>query len=74
MFMTRMVEAVIDRNGNVHLLEAIKLDAAKRALVFILDGEPARAVSETARLSEQALAEDWSRPEEAEAWAHLQLA
>jgi hypothetical protein len=28
--------------------------------------------AETALLSEQALAEDWNRPEEDEAWSHLQ--
>ena len=34
--------------------------------------QPALIVSETALLSEAALAEDWMRPEEDEAWAHLQ--
>jgi hypothetical protein len=29
-------------------------------------------VAESARLSEAALAEDWNRPEEDEAWSHLQ--
>ena len=29
--MIRTVEAIIDQNGNVHLLEAIKLTAVKRA-------------------------------------------
>ena len=29
-------------------------------------------VSETALLSEAALREDWNRPEEDEAWSHLQ--
>jgi len=31
-------------------------------------------VSETALLSEAALAEDWDRPEEEVAWSHLQSA
>jgi len=31
-----------------------------------------RDVSETALLSEEALAEDWNRDEEDEAWKHLQ--
>jgi len=39
----------------------------------VLD-EPASAISETALLSEAALAEDWLRPEEDEAWAYLQRA
>lgn len=72
--MIQTVEAVIDQNGNVRLLEAINLPATRRALVTILEEEPAATVSESALLSEQALAEDWSRPEEDEAWSHLQQA
>ena len=37
----------------------------------IVEEEP---VAETALLSEPALAEDWNRPEEDEAWAYLQSA
>lgn len=37
-----------------------------------IEEEPSKLVSETALLSEQALAEDWLRPEEDEAWSHLQ--
>jgi len=36
--------------------------------------EPAVSVPETALLSEPALAENWNRPEEDEAWSHLQPA
>jgi hypothetical protein len=72
--MIRTVEAVIDENGEIRLLEAVSLSEARRALVTILDEEPASEASETALLSEQALAEDWSRPEEEEAWSHLQQA
>ena len=68
------VEAVIDENGEIRLLEAVSLSEARRALVTILDEEPAPEASETALLSERALAEDWSRPEEEEAWSHLQQA
>ena len=68
------VEAVIDENGEIRLLEAVKLPEARRALVTILDEEPASEISETALLSERALAEDWRRPEEDEAWSHLQQA
>lgn len=69
--MAQTFEAVIDRDGNVRLLEEVRLPASRRALVTILE-EPARAASETALLSEKALAEDWERPEEDEAWSHLQ--
>ena len=33
--------------------------------------EPGAEVAETALLSEEALAEDWDRPEEDEAWSYL---
>jgi hypothetical protein len=69
--MMKTVEAVIDVQGNVRLLERIPPGPARRALVTILEESPA-TVSEAALLSEPALAEDWNRPEEDEAWAHLQ--
>ncbi|MBI3757711.1 MAG: hypothetical protein HY267_07030 [Deltaproteobacteria bacterium] len=71
--MLRTVEAIIDEHGNVHLLEAIQLTAARQALVTILEDTPAAGVPETALLSEQVLAKDWDRPEEDEVWSHLQL-
>jgi hypothetical protein len=67
------VEAIIDENGNVRLLKPMHLSASKRALVTILE-EPVEAVSATALLSEQALAQDWMRPEEDEAWSYLSVA
>ncbi|MGE0100942.1 MAG: hypothetical protein AB7H86_05115 [Blastocatellales bacterium] len=70
--MIRTIEAVIDQNGNVHLLQSVKLTKVKRALVTILDEEPVTSISETALLSEASLAEDWQRTEEEEAWKHLQ--
>jgi hypothetical protein len=70
--MFRTVEAVIDEQGNVRLLEPLHLPAVRRALVTILEDEPAPHAHETALLSEQALGEDWNRPEEDEAWSHLQ--
>ena len=70
--MIQTVEAVIDENGKVQLLESVRLPEARHALVTILEEEPTAEVSETALLSEQALAEDWNRPEEDEAWSHLQ--
>jgi hypothetical protein len=72
--MIRTVEAVVDVNGAVRLLESISVQEARRALVTILDEEPSAQIPETAALSEPALAEDWNRPEEDAAWAHLQPA
>ena len=71
--MIQTVEAVIDENGRVKLLEDVRLPEARRALVTILEEEATLGgISETTLLSEQSLAEDWNRPEEDEAWSHLQ--
>lgn len=67
------VEATIDETGNVKILQPVSIPNARRALVIILD-EPAAAIPETALFSEAALAEDWLRPEEDEAWSYLQQA
>ena len=69
--MIRTVEAVIDEQGNLRLLEPVRLPSARRALVTILDDHPALDTSESALLSEAALTGDWNRPEEDEAWSHL---
>ena len=66
--MIRTVEAVIDEQGNVRLLEPVHLSSARRALVTILENRQAAGAPESALLSEAALAEDWNRPEEDEAW------
>jgi len=67
--MLTTVEATVQRDGRVLLKEPLMLRRASRAVVTILD-EP--APPETALLSEAALAVDWERPEEDEAWSHLQ--
>ena len=67
--MLRAVKAVIDEQGNVRLLEPLKLEGKRLALVTILEEE--FQVPATALLSEAALADDWLSPEEEEAWAHL---
>jgi hypothetical protein len=65
-------EAFIDADGVIRLLSAIQLPAERRALVTILDEAPVPRADESALLSEAALAEDWSRPEEDAAWSYLQ--
>lgn len=70
MVMIQTYEAIIDEQGHVRLLGTVHLPATRRALVTVLDDEPAQ-ISETAILSERALA-DWNRPEEDAAWSHLQ--
>ena len=72
--MIRTLEAVIDEQGVVRLLEDIHLSSARRALVTVLEDEPVGHPAETALLSEAALGEDWNRTEEDAAWSHLQQA
>ena len=69
--MIQTLEALIDENGAVQLLEPIHLSSPRRALVTILEA-PAEPRHETALLSEAALSTDWNRAEEDEAWSHLQ--
>ncbi len=68
--MVHAFEAIVDEHGQVRLLEEISLPATRRAVLIMLDEDLAQ-VSETALLSEPALA-DWNRPEEDAAWSHLQ--
>ena len=70
--MIQTIKALIDEQGRVRLLEEIKLTGVRRALVTILEETASSEASEIALLSEQALAADWERPEEDEAWSHLQ--
>lgn len=67
--MHKTVEAIIDENGQIRLLEPLKLSYPARALVTVLE---AGSADDTALLSEAALAEDWERQEENKAWRHLQ--
>lgn len=71
--MIRTIEAVIDERGSVRLLEDVQLSSTRRALVTILEEEPAVLPNEVTLLSEAALADDWNQPEEDAAWSHLQL-
>ena len=70
--MLRTLEAEINESGEIRLLETVSLPNACRALVTILEPVAAVGMTETALLSEPALAEDWNRPEEDAAWSHLQ--
>ena len=72
LIMIRTIEAVVDEQGCVRLSEPISLPHSHRALVTILDEEPAPHIHEATLLSERSLAEDWSRPEEDAAWSYLQ--
>lgn len=66
----RSIEVTIEKDGTVRLPKKVKLPGPRRAILTILD--ETISIAETALLSEAALAEDWNRPEEDKAWAHLQ--
>ncbi len=63
------VEATIEKSGKVRLNQPLHLSHACRAIVTVLEDPD---VPESALLSQPALAQDWERPEEDAAWAHLQ--
>ena len=69
--MLRTIEATLDAEGRLHFREPVQLRRSHHVLVTLLD-EP--SADEALLLAEPALAEDWLRPEEDEAWAHLQPA
>jgi len=68
--MIQTIEAVVDADGHVQLLGKIDVAGPRRALLTILE-EPAASPGESAILAEAALS-DWNRPEEDQAWSHLQ--
>jgi hypothetical protein len=75
--MPKTVEAIVDEEGAIQLPDSISLKRDQRVLVTIPEDSDDESTSETtisatASLSEAALAEDWTREEENEAWTHLQ--
>lgn len=69
--MLQTIEAVIDEKGMLRILEPVRLPKLRRVIITILDEEPTEDAFNLALLSEAALARDWLRPEEDEAWSHL---
>jgi hypothetical protein len=61
------VEAEVDDEGQIRPKEPLHLAPGARVLITVLADEG----GEAALLSESALAADWLRPEEDEAWRHL---
>ena len=62
------IEVEIDASGQMHPLGPLIRLPLGRALLTLLDGQ----INKSALLAEAALADDWLKPEEDEAWAHLQ--
>ncbi|MDA0378695.1 MAG: hypothetical protein O2899_04310 [Bacteroidetes bacterium] len=70
----KTVEAILETDGRLRLPKKFKLSRVRRVLVTFLDEahEEDDAVA-LSLLSEPALAKEWDRPEEDEAWQHLQF-
>lgn len=68
--MLQTIEVEIDTSGPIHPVEPFEHLPTGRAILMFLT--PVEEVTETALLAEPALAEDWLKPEEDVAWAHLQ--
>ncbi len=69
--MLRAFEGVIDQDGRLITTERIHLSKPHAVIVTVLDEITTGEANELALLSEAALARDWDRPEEDEAWSHL---
>ncbi len=69
--MHHTVEAIVEMDGHVRILEPALVVGPSRALLIILDEPGEEASRAGALLSETALA-DWTRAEEDSAWSHLQ--
>jgi hypothetical protein len=70
-FMSQTLEAVIDREGRVQLLESIRLVEARRALVTILDDSPTD--ESTLELGYQQMALDEESEAEALEWSEATI-
>jgi hypothetical protein len=69
--MLQTIEGVTDWNGRLRFPEIIKFPKHRRVIITVLNEAPPDEIVNSALLSEAALARDWNRPEEDEAWSHL---
>lgn len=69
--MLKTFEGIIDKDGKLKTFENLKLSKSHRVIITILNEEPDDEKFDLALLSEAALAKDWDRPEEDEAWSYL---
>ena len=69
--MLQSFEGVIDQDGKLRLIGRVNLPESRRVIITVLNEEPTDEAINLALWSEAALARDWERPEEDEAWSHL---
>lgn len=70
--MLQTYKATVDNQGNLKLPDHLVLPSGSQVLITILDDKTDQPINDEALLSESALAEDWNKPEEDEAWESLQ--
>ena len=64
--MLQTIHGIWEKDGKIRVLEDISVQYPARVLITVLNAP------DTAAASEPALAKDWLREEEEEAWRHLQ--
>jgi len=64
------IRAVIEPNGQIRFPIDMHLTKPMNAIITFIEEESKYKFTELA--SEKSLAEDWNKPEEDEAWTHLQ--
>ena len=69
--MLQTIEAVTDQNGVLRLSEPVRFPKRRRVIITVLNEEASDDITNLALLSEPALAKDWDRSEEDEAWSNL---
>ena len=70
--MSYSFKAILGRDGKLRLRDKLLLKRDRKVLVTILDDDPTDNFVSASNISESVLARDWNRPEEDEAWQHLQ--
>ena len=72
--MNQTIEATVDKEGNVRLLEAVHLTKKHRALVMILDDLDDRSVDDrTLEAGYHEMSRDDARETEAMEWAEMSV-
>ena len=69
--MLHTYKATVDQKGNLQLPENLTLPSGSQVLITVLDKPLPDTANDETLLSEQALAKDWNKPEEDEAWETL---
>ncbi|MFA5803524.1 MAG: hypothetical protein WC879_02670 [Melioribacteraceae bacterium] len=66
------IQTIIEPNGHIRFPGNLRISKPTKAIITFLEEESKLRFTEL--VSEKSLAEDWNKPEEDEAWAHLQAA